>query len=96
MNYYDLQELACAILGLDYDKLVDNGEEDEIDNALYDKFEISIEQLGDLVKALLPLTMPLQSPLTKDWHYCFGKEEDGLWCAIVKMKATVNSNDNED
>jgi hypothetical protein len=96
MSYYDLQELACAILGLDYDKLVDNGEEDEIDNALYDKFEISMEQFCDLVKALLPLTMPLQSPLTKEWHYCFGKEEDGLWRAIIKMKATVKTDDKED
>lgn len=87
MNYYDFQELACVILGLDYDKLVDNDEEGEIDNALYDRFEISMEQFCDLVKALLPLTMPQQSTLTKEWHYCFGKDEGiGLWRAIIKMK----------
>ena len=89
MNYSDLQELACTILGLDYDKLVDNGEEDYIDKSLYNEFGIDIDQFGDLVKALLPLTMPLKSSLTKEWHYCFGKEDHGLWRAIIKMKATV-------
>lgn len=96
MSYYDLQELACVVLGLDYDRLVDNGEEDEIENALYGKFEINMEQFGDLVKALLPLTIPLQSPFTKEWHYCFGKEDGNLWRAIIKMKATVKTDDKED
>lgn len=89
MNYLELQELACAILGLDYDKLVDNGEEDEIDKSLYNKFGIDIDQFGDLVKALLPLTMPLKSSLTNEWHYCFGKVDHGWLRAIIKMKATV-------
>ena len=89
MCYSDFQELACVILGLNYDELVDNGEEGEIDNALYDKFEITMEQFCDLVKALLPLTMPQRSILTKEWHYCFGKDEGiGMWRAIIKMKVT--------
>lgn len=96
MSYYDLQELACVILGLDYNKLVDNGEEDEIDNALNDKFKIGMEQFVDLVKALLPLTMPLQSPSTSKCYYCLGKEEDGFWRAIIEMEATVKTDDKED
>jgi hypothetical protein len=39
MIYWDVQELACKMLNLDYDTLVDEGREDEIENAIYEKFE---------------------------------------------------------
>jgi len=84
------------MLGLNYDELVDNGEEDKIDEALYDKFEISMEQLGDVVKAILPLTMPVHSELTGDWFYALGQQDGGVWRAIIKTKATVNTDDKED
>ena len=90
MSYSDFQELACVILGLDYDKLVEHGVEGEIDNALYDKFEITMEQFCDLVKALLPLTKPLQNPMTGEWNYCFGEDVGiGFWRAIINMKVNV-------
>ena len=78
MNYWDVQELACAVLGLNYDELVDDGKEDVIDNAIYDKFDISMEQFYDIVKALLPFTPAVKAGLSGEWYHAFVNEKEGL------------------
>lgn len=83
MNYRDAQELACAILGLNYDDLVDEGRENEIDEALYEKFEIDMDQFVNIVEALLPFTPVVQAGLTGNKYHAFVKEKEGLM--IVKQ-----------
>lgn len=84
MDYYDAQELACAILGMDYDELVDEGRDSEIEDALYEKFEIDMEQFCDIVKALLPFTPKVKAGLSGDVYHAFVNEKEGVM--IVKQK----------
>lgn len=97
MMFFELQELACAMLGWDYDDIVDSDREDDIEDALADKFGISYEQLGDLVKSLLPLTMPVQSPLTGEYSHVFGRLNgyDGI-IAIIKIPVAKEGGKHED
>ena len=84
MIYYEAQELACAILGLNFDDLVDEGRENEIDEALYDKFEIDMEKFTNIVEALLPFTPIVRSGLTGNLYHAFVNEKESLM--IVKQK----------
>lgn len=84
MMYYEAQELACAILGLNYDDLVDEGRENEIDEALYVKFGIDMDQFVNIVEALLPFTPIVQAGLTGNKYHAFVNEKEGLM--IVKQK----------
>lgn len=87
MKYWDAEELACQILGLDYDTIVDEGREDEIDEGLNDKFEISMEQFLDIADELLKLTPLVKSELTGSAYHAFGVSEGGSWRAIAKELA---------
>lgn len=84
MDYYDAQDLACAILGMDYDEIVNEGRESEIEDALYEKFEIGMEQFCDIVKALLPFTPTVKAKMSGDMYHAFVNEKDGVM--IVKQK----------
>ena len=85
MIYWDVQELACKMLNLDYDTLVDEGREYEIENAIYDNFEIGMEQFYDIVKELIRFTPVLSSALTDTRFHAFGEATpDGGFLAIVK------------
>ena len=88
MNYFDIQELASIILKLNYDELVDNGEEEMIDERLYEEFGIDLEQFYNIIKALLPLTVPIFSELSKEWYHAFVVNEGtyNVFRAIVKQK----------
>lgn len=84
MIYYEAQELACAILGVNYDDLVDEGREDEIEEAIYVKFGIDMEQFTNIVEALLPFTPIVQAELTGNKYHAFVNEKEGLM--IVKQQ----------
>lgn len=74
------------MLGWDCDEVFDSGRDEEIEEVLADKFGISFDQLGDIVRALLPLTSPLQSGMTGEYYHVFGKP-DGVnkLTAIIKI-----------
>lgn len=84
MIYYEVQELACAILGINYDDLVNEGRESEIEEKLYEKFEISMEQFFNIVEALLPFTPIVQAALTGNMYHAFTNNKECLM--IVKQK----------
>jgi hypothetical protein len=84
MNYWDAEELACAMLGLDYDELVNDGRESEIEDAIYEKFEISMTQFCDIVEALLPFTPLVQGGLTNTLYHAFVDVKENR--AIVKKE----------
>jgi hypothetical protein len=81
--YYETQELACAILGINCDDLVDEGRENEIDEALYVKFGIDMDQFVNIVEALLPFTPIVQAGLTGNKYHAFVNEKESLM--IVKQ-----------
>lgn len=84
MYYDEVQELACAILGLNYDDLVDEGRESEIEEKLYEKFEISMEQFFNIVEALLPYTPIVQAGISGNKYHAFVNEKECLM--IVKQQ----------
>lgn len=84
MYYDEVQELACAILGISYDDLVDEGRESEIEEKLYEKFEISMEQFFNIVEALLPFTPIVQAAVTGNKYHAFVNEKESLM--YVKQK----------
>lgn len=84
MIYYEVQELACAILGISYDDLVDEGRESEIEEKLYEKFEISMEQFFNIVEALLPFTPTVQAALSGSKYHAFVNDKECLM--YVKQK----------
>lgn len=85
MIYYsDVQELACAILNLNYDDLVNEGRENEIEKALYEKYEIDMEQFYKIVGALLPFTPIVQAGLSGKKYHAFVNEKESLM--IVKLE----------
>jgi hypothetical protein len=88
MYYDEVQELACVITGLDYDQIVNEEREPEIEDALFNKFEISLDQLQRIAEALLELTPIIESELTGALYHAFGvlDEDTDRWRAICKEK----------
>ena len=83
LHYDELQELACAVLGLDYDDVVNEGRESEIDEKLYEKFDIDIEQFQKVAEALIEFTPIVGGGLTGKMYHTFGKALDkkgGFFC----------------
>lgn len=63
INTYDLEEFAAYISGLDYENI----EEDltsTVESALYDKYDIDLDQLQRLMEVIMPLIDVGESPLT--------------------------------
>lgn len=78
----DLMELGSHIFGLSEDDWLD-----ELEEVLWDKWEMSIEQFQKVVNHLLPLANLLKSELTGDVYHCFAKRIDGgQFESLVKMK----------
>ena len=71
MRYDEVQELACAVCGLDYDTLVNEGREEEIEDALCEKFEIGIGQFSAIAEALLPFTPVVEAGLSGTLYHAF-------------------------
>lgn len=88
MDYYEAQELACAILGLNYDELVDEGRESEIEETLWAKFNIDIDNFVNLLKALLPFTPVVKAGLSGNLYHAFVNEKEGIM--IVKQAVKEN------
>ena len=87
MNYWDAEELACAVLGLDYDEMVDDGQENEINEKLAEEFGIDIETFSDIAERLLEFTPTVSSGLSGKRYHAFLREVDGMGIAIVKKEA---------
>lgn len=68
MDWLDAEELACAVLAIP-----DDADSDEIEQALADKFEISMEQFQRVAEALMPFTIPAQAAISGEAFYGFVK-----------------------
>lgn len=84
MKYYEIEEIACAVLNLDYDDLCNEGREGEIEDRLFEKFEVSFEQFGDIVNALLPLTPVVEAGFSGKLYHAFVNKKAGIM--IVKRE----------
>lgn len=84
VSWIDIEELACQILNLDYDKV----EHDDIEQAIFDKFECSMDNFQSIVEHLLPLADSGVSPLTKEGYRGFSVPADkkGVRAWVIKEK----------
>jgi hypothetical protein len=83
MNWMDAEELAVVVLGMDEE----TADIDAIEQAVYDKFDISMEQFQKVAEALMPFTIPAQVAISGE--YFNGFVEDGAF--ICKQRVTPNA-----
>jgi hypothetical protein len=61
MHYFDAEELAMHVLGLNED----SADGLDFDNAMIDKFDVSMEQFQKIAEALMKYTPVQESALTR-------------------------------
>lgn len=88
MTWDEIEELACLMLGKDYDAIVDNYEESAIYDMFYEEYNITLEDFEHLLKDLVKFTNPWKSPITNEIYQGFvvSENDKGLMRAIIKEK----------
>ena len=88
MTWDEIEELACLMLGKDYDSIVDNYEESTIEDMFYEEYNVTLEDFEHLLKDLVKFTNPWKSSFTKEIYQGFviPENENGLMRAIIKEK----------
>jgi len=88
MTWDEIEELACLMLGKDYDDIVDNYVESTIYDMFYEKYNIALEEFEHLLKDLIKFTNPWKSPITNEIYQGFVTLENdkGLLRAIIQEK----------
>ncbi len=86
--YYEVLELACLMMDEDYDAIVNEGNEGRIENMLFDKYGIDMDQFELLIKDLIKFTPTWKSLLTESVYQGFVVPEGdkGLMRAIIKVE----------
>lgn len=88
MSWNEIEELACLMLKIDYDSVIDNYEESTIYDMFYDEYNITLEEFEHLLKDLVKFTNPWKSPITEELYQGFVIPENNkdLMRAIIKEK----------
>lgn len=88
MTWDEIEELACLMLGKDYDYIVDNYEESTIDDMFYEEYNITLGDFERILKDLIKFTNPWKSIFTGETYQGFVISENntGLMRAIIKEK----------
>lgn len=88
MTWYEIEELACLMLGKSYDDIVDNYEESTIYDMFYEEYGITLEDFEHILKDLIKFTNPWKSPITNEIYQGFviPENDTGLMRAIIKEK----------
>ena len=89
MQWDEVEELACLMLGKDYDSIVDNYEESTIEDMFYEEYNITLEDFEHLLNDLVKFTNPWKSPITGEIYQGFVISIDsteGLMRSIIKEK----------
>lgn len=79
MDWMDAEELAVAVLGLDEE----TAGMEEIENALFEKFECSFDQFHQISEALMPFTIPATVAISGESFHGFVK--DGAFLARLPV-----------
>ena len=88
MTWDEIEELACLMLGKDYDSIVNNYEEDTIEDMFYAEYGVDLEEFEHLLKDLIKFTNPWMSPITKEIYQGFviPENDNGLMRVIIEEK----------
>lgn len=80
---FDIEELACKILGLDYEEI--DADTQVIEDKLSEELNIDLEVFQEIVSRLLPLVDVGRSELTGERYKGFSDVKNQIW--IVKTEA---------
>jgi hypothetical protein len=88
MQLEEIEELACLMLGKDYDSIIDNYEESVIENMFYEEYNITLEDFEHILDDLIKFTNFWESPLTGKLYQGFIIQENdkSLSRAIIKKE----------
>lgn len=88
MTWDEIEELACLMLGKDYDSIVDNYEESIIEDMFYEEYNTTLEDFEHLLNDLVKFTPSWKSPISGEIYQGFVTLENdkGLMRAIIKEK----------
>lgn len=88
MTWDEIEELACLMLGKDYDDIVDSYNESVIYDMFYEEYNVTLEEFEHLLNDLVKFTNPWESPITKEIYQGFvvPEEDKRLMRAIIKEK----------
>lgn len=82
-HIFDIEELACKIIGLDYDEI--DADTALIEEKLMDELTIDLDQFQSIVNRLLPLIMVSDSPLTEKKYKGFADIEKSTWLTKIEV-----------
>ena len=83
VDFWEMEELACKILGLDYDEI--DGDTGKIEEAMFDQLNMELEMFEAVLGRLMPLIDKGESPLTKKVYKGFADVENQVW--LLKIEA---------
>lgn len=88
MSWDEIEELACLMLGIDYDTIVVNDKEFTIYDTFYEEYGITLEDFEHILVDLVKFTNPWKSPITEEMYQGFvvPENDNGLMRAIIKEK----------
>lgn len=86
IHYDEVEELACLMLGWDYDSVIDNDLQETLYEEFYSEYSITLEEFQHLLNDLVKFTPSWKSPLTDKPYQGFVVQEgnNGLMRAIIK------------
>jgi hypothetical protein len=81
---FSVEELACAITGLDYDEI--DADTATIEAKLMEEFNTDLAQFSTIIGRLMPLIMVAESPITKTLFKGFANIEESIWFIKSEVK----------
>ena len=84
MIEWDIEELAYRAMGKSESETEDAVNDGDIEDAIYEKYEVSFSAYCQIVKDLLPFTQIVESPLSGSQFHAFVDNAQSR--AIVKME----------
>lgn len=82
LDRFELEELAAHLVGLNYDDV----DYSEIEQSLYDKFNVDYDSFCDLITALVSMIDVGTSPLTGTRYKGFSKIEGNHGCWVLRVE----------
>lgn len=82
LDRFEIEELAAHICELDYD----NVDYSDIEEKLYEKFNIDFDSFQTLMETLVPMIDVGSSPLTGTRYKGFSKIENNYGCWILRVE----------
>lgn len=82
ISYFEIEELACTAMGLTDTQTMDAIEISNVENLVYEKYEVSLENYHKIANDLIVMSPICQSIVNNEKYHAFVKGGN----AIAKVK----------